>query len=723
MKRLRLEHSSMKKFSMVGIFIAALALGVSFGVGDTVAAAAYETDNIIDYQDNERSANKRLDYVCRDGALAGHAGWLGSGTVSPNRATGEFKMDLKIKFKRCPGGSEAPRKYAVIGYPPGETATIEGLSFCDNIGTFGNHTYRGQIRRGESPGSRTERYVGDYTYDCVKFMAGAENHLVRFNSNRYGRQPGFYMYDEIDYKNYGTVTRTISGKIKDWKQKSEVSGSMAVTLPANLCSYYMTGPEDRPNFISDLYCQKVKFNIEWTGNYELTPNVSVDGSLIEGEPFDVDEVKSTVQNSNNGSKSESHDAAISRFVVRKENYSSVVKQNLTKSGLSSYLFSKLYTIDRYVNNQFKGQDVTLLNGLGSVSGLNPGQTKVIYNNSDSIAFNLKIGDRLCYMTSIQRPKYSDSTSVWRHSAPACLTVGVRPHMQVRSGDIMVDGKIIAGATNRQGRTYGSWGEYAAIAGGKINAGGAGFGSGAIYRMGAAGAAPNKGFLSFSNNYGTNHGNFGEPIGSNFSALADYLAKLTPTSSAHNRSNVSSIDLDTLTTPGRYIISRPSGEIKVRGDLRKGVSVIVLAKHNQTVTIDGNITTPDTYDSVRELSQLAIVASAGSEQKVNINPGVTRADAWIIVPGGTINTCRESGAPKRAGGCANTLFVNGPVIAKDFLLRRTGGEDKVSSGAAKQSMPAEVFNLRPDAYLWMTNQVNNSGARYVTTQSIELPPQY
>ena len=467
---------------------------------------------------------------------------------------------------------------------------------------------------------------------------------------------------------------------------------------------------------------KYQVNVGRPPEYNLTPQISVtDKDIEEGVTTHVGGVTSSITNSG-PDKSQTTRGITSRFIVRKSDRNTSIDNNIANRNVQQN-----GSVPRdYVESRFRGTQYSELRSVNQVFNVTSGGSsiKLVSNASEAIAaFNLKIGDRLCYMTSIQRPKYSDSTSVWRHSAPACLTVGVRPHMQVRSGDIMVDGKIIAGATNRQGRTYGSWGEYAAIAGGKINAGGAGFGSGAIYRMGAAGAAPNKGFLSFSNNYGTNHGNFGEPIGSNFSALADYLAKLTPTSSAHNRSNVSSIDLDTLTTPGRYIISRPSGEIKVRGDLRKGVSVIVLAKHNQTVTIDGNITTPDTYDSVRELSQLAIVASAGSEQKVNINPGVTRADAWIIVPGGTINTCRESGAPKRAGGCANTLFVNGPVIAKDFLLRRTGGEDKVSSGAAKQSMPAEVFNLRPDAYLWTTNQVNNSGARYVTTQSIELPPQY
>ena len=716
----------MKKFSMVGIFIAALALGVSFGVGDTVAAAAYETDNIIDYQDNERSANKRLDYVCRDGALAGHAGWLGSGTVSPNRATGEFKMDLKIKFKRCPGGSEAPRKYAVIGYPPGETATIEGLSFCDNIGTFGNHTYRGQIRRGESPGSRTERYVGDYTYDCVKFMGGAENHLVRFNSNRYGRQPGFYMYDEIDYKNYGTVTRTISGKIKDWKQKSEVSGSMAVTLPANLCSYYMTGPEDRPNFISDLYCQKVKFNIEWTGNYELTPNVSVDGSLIEGEPFDVDEVKSTVQNSNNGSKSESHDAAISRFVVRKENYSSVVKQNLTKSGLSSYLFSKLYTIDRYVNNQFKGQDVTLLNGLGSVSGLNPGQTKVIYNNSDSIAFNLKIGDRLCYMTSIQRPKYSDSTSVWRHSAPACLTVGVRPHMQVRSGDLMVGGQIITGRTDRQAgserRSYGSWAEYGAVAGRGISPN---FGSGSVYRMGLANGRANNQFLSFANTPLSAAGNYGS-VDSGAGTLTSFFSdqERTRTINANQTLYVDSL-------PRGKNVVRAMGNVNIQGDLDKGTSVVVQVPANSTALINGNITTPDEYDAVGNISQLVIApaGTANANFNIHIAPGVTRVDAWLLAPGGRVDTCNDRTsldartAPYHGdGGCQNNLFINGPVAARGILLGRTGGQDRVE-GQNRQSTPAENFNLRPDAYLWIANQVNTSGTRYVTTQTLDLPPRF
>jgi len=52
------------------------------------------------------------------------------------------------------------------------------------------------------------------------------------------------------------------------------------------------------------------------------------------------------------------------------------------------------------------------------------------------------------------------------------------------------------------------------------------------------------------------------------------------------------------------------------------------------------------------------------------------------------------------------------------LQRTFGS---GSGAATGN-PAEVFNLRPDAYLWGVFQAAGSG-RLQTVYETELPPRY
>ena len=56
------------------------------------------------------------------------------------------------------------------------------------------------------------------------------------------------------------------------------------------------------------------------------------------------------------------------------------------------------------------------------------------------------------------------------------------------------------------------------------------------------------------------------------------------------------------------------------------------------------------------------------------------------------------------------------MAKQLWLRRTAGSGTdLASGD-----PAEVFNLRPDAYLWAATRATGSG-RVQTMYTTELPP--
>ena len=63
-------------------------------------------------------------------------------------------------------------------------------------------------------------------------------------------------------------------------------------------------------------------------------------------------------------------------------------------------------------------------------------------------------------------------------------------------------------------------------------------------------------------------------------------------------------------------------------------------------------------------------------------------------------------------------MNGPVITNMLYLRRTAG----SGPDTQSSDPAEVFNLRPDAYAWARNKTEALGA-LTTTYMVELPPRY
>ena len=58
------------------------------------------------------------------------------------------------------------------------------------------------------------------------------------------------------------------------------------------------------------------------------------------------------------------------------------------------------------------------------------------------------------------------------------------------------------------------------------------------------------------------------------------------------------------------------------------------------------------------------------------------------------------------------------MANHLLLRRTAGAGR---GAASGD-PAEVFNLRPDAYLW-ASYMQRDANKVRTVKTTELPPRF
>jgi len=156
-----------------------------------------------------------------------------------------------------------------------------------------------------------------------------------------------------------------------------------------------------------------------------------------------------------------------------------------------------------------------------------------------------------------------------------------------------------------------------------------------------------------------------------------------------------------------------------GNIGLGKSVIINAP-NSAVTITGDIkyrTSP--MRNLSSIPQVVIIAKNILIRGVNENTAVKQIDAWLIATG-TINTCYDAGtsASLTINRCKAPLTVNGPVMADKLLLWRTGGSE---SGAAA-SNPSEVFNLRPDAYLWGIAQSSKSG-RLETVYQHELPPRF
>ena len=152
------------------------------------------------------------------------------------------------------------------------------------------------------------------------------------------------------------------------------------------------------------------------------------------------------------------------------------------------------------------------------------------------------------------------------------------------------------------------------------------------------------------------------------------------------------------------------------------------------------------NSISSLPQILIFA-----KKVNVLSQVNRIDAWLILDedhaDNNIDTCADFSEPN-ATQCSETLIFNGPVFAKSLTLRRTGGANHHtgnSTGISADSRllgtryqkvsgtyyavsqdgsiaPAEIFNLRSDAYYWGMSQAQRSGIAEVVYQR-ELAPRY
>ena len=96
------------------------------------------------------------------------------------------------------------------------------------------------------------------------------------------------------------------------------------------------------------------------------------------------------------------------------------------------------------------------------------------------------------------------------------------------------------------------------------------------------------------------------------------------------------------------------------------------------------------------------------------------DAWLITTDdGSIDTCNTPG-PLSDRICDQELRINGPVITNKLYLRRTAGTR--NDIETERGAPAEVFNLRSDAFLWGYQQ---SSSNYIaqTIDLTELPPRF
>lgn len=291
----------------------------------------------------------------------------------------------------------------------------------------------------------------------------------------------------------------------------------------------------------------------------------------------------------------------------------------------------------------------------------------------------------------------------------CVVIGKKPKIQMWGGDVRSGGGVTTSISTIQNRTYGSWVEYAALS--KMR--NVGLGSGAGLNKGNGSASQSSwSTLTFANTSIAPSCTFGCY---NFSLSAPALTGQF-SSSATNTNLTGNVDVNDLAS-GVY---RATGNINLLSTtLNHGKTIIIDA--SAAVTIQGSISYEEMqYRSLQDIPQLIIKAPS-----INIRNAAEQVDAWLLATsdngGGVLNTCSNVTATASLTDaiCNNRLTVNGPVVADTVHLRRTAGSETVAS---RRGDPAEVFNLRADAYLWgsahgsRTNQIQ-------TVYSKELSPRF
>lgn len=307
-----------------------------------------------------------------------------------------------------------------------------------------------------------------------------------------------------------------------------------------------------------------------------------------------------------------------------------------------------------------------------------------------------IGTKICYFTSVKPYKYN--VDEWRHSTPQCAIVGKQLASQFQGNDVRVGSAFLGVGVStakiegivlatRDGYK-GSWAEYAAIAPASI----ASFSSGSGLAInGATPAQAQWSRLTFSNTAAI-YGRF---------ATADKLGSQPDMATYFTRTGLQGVVIDSAPAPAGATVG--------------GFESKVIYRPGGTVEITANIINNDNANlqTVDSFPQMVIIA-----RDIAIRSGVDRVDAWLIAKkvgavGGTINTCSDGPAALTNATCNRPLTITGPVIADRLLLRRTAGD---------HGDPAEIINLRSDAYLW-AHRLSEKNARWDTKYVEELPPRY
>ena len=476
-----------------------------------------------------------------------------------------------------------------------------------------------------------------------------------------------------------------------------------------------------PRF-TDGACQAIPYN------YNLYPAISSSADVVSvGEKIELD-----TRVLNDGSTKSNGDSSTSiyEYVIPADradevsDFKALFNQRATNVGPGNltvdyrqYRSTAPDLVDgceRIAGGSFGDIPCTRVHGQGVIV---PDGNGAGYSRQVSTESRHTTGSVVCYVLLINNLSQNVDRQEKRASAPSCVSVGKRPSMQVLGGDVRVRGEIrtsiktidpeFMDVTAYDGNsTFGSWTEFGTMSAYRNQA----MASAEGLRRGST-SSTQSGWsdLTFANilpdeldpEEDTYQYGFFEGLPSP-SRIAEYFAGKESTSVSGS-----------VNVAGRNGVYAPTGTINLSGTANG--SVVIYAP-DETVNITDNITLDDTtIGSLSDLAQVVIIA-----RNITIASDVNRVDAWLIASD-HISTCagRNLEAPAlTVTSCSQPLTVTGPVATSELYLFRTAGSEY--DEAIRD--PAEIFNLRPDAYLWALSYADDRG--YPETAAVsELPPRY
>lgn len=511
---------------------------------------------------------------------------------------------------------------------------------------------------------------------------------------------------------------------------------------ARICYGTRVNPKDQAggDRTSGNACTTVRSTPVNANQYNLIPSVSMEAA----SPSEAGELVTMSDQVRNSMKDESPEATWTAFAME-------VKSGVDVAPLSSTSHDDKTPqgVADIVGKQPNGQPKATLIPAEDANANKTGKTTVTGNASKTVGSrsfvlpeDAPVGTKFCFFLQVT-PVASSGTPNTRTSAGKCITIGKKPKLNIYGGDLSVGRKFTNDSSvpnllqssihtsitvkNEDGRkkVYGSWTEYDAYAPGIVS----GFGTASGLQGGLETSATEQAqwskltFVNVKNTFGSfsssnTLGNIPDTAAAVTSGLK--VVQSIPTETTNLDLGNNKTDL------ASGIYKKDTGDLTLRGTTLAPGKTAVVSVPNGTVIIDGDLRySSGPYTSLAQVPQLLIIA-----KNIIVKAPVTTIDAWLIAkapagsssgdstePAGRISTCDVTGNLSTSV-CNQQLTVTGPVMSNQLLLRRTAG----LADPAKSDQPAEVFNLRADAYLWIYQQ-GTSNTRALTTYNRELPVRF